>query len=308
MKNNNTYQEIWDEIKKHNRFSLLTHINTDGDTIGSSIAFKHILLENLEDVEVKISGQEYPRYLAWMEKNDEVSDEYFNESLKIVIDTSNYSRVYDKRVVTKEAIKIDHHHDQEEWLLKVGGDHWPATGEVIYEMAEELGLRLNSNAKLAIAISIWTDTEEMTEREPSERTFEILDTLCSELRLTYEDLRDNVALPEEDQVFVDSKKKDVIKENDRLSWIIMDDFVDNHVFRKMGKQLSDVHNTEVFVFSSVDEKGYRTGFKSTNYSKINVGAIAKTHGGGGHMHSSGTYASSREEAQKIVDNVLEMVK
>lgn len=102
---------------------MLTHIDPDGDTIGSSLALKCLINENFSNINVRISGDKNPSYLSFLEQAENVEDEFFNKSLKIVVDTSTIKRIFDKRVVTKEAIKIDHHHKENEWLMEIGGDH-----------------------------------------------------------------------------------------------------------------------------------------------------------------------------------------
>ena len=161
--------QIWNKIKEYKKVTICTHVDPDGDTIGTAVALKEIILSNIRNIEVKISGDKYPRYLSFLD-NDIVENSYFNESLKIVY-INKIKR--DKRVIPHKSIKIDHHKNEEEWLIAIGGDHC-ATGQIIWKMVNLLNLKVNQKVYDSI---IWTDTEGLTQRNISKETFNVIDSI-----------------------------------------------------------------------------------------------------------------------------------
>lgn len=296
----NNYALVWEEISKHKQITLLTHIVPDGDTIGSSLALKYLIQDNLPGTIVKITGDRYPKYLDFLENNDNVDDKFFDESLKIVVDTSNYKRVFDKRVVTKESLKIDHHHDEEEWLLAIGGDHWPATGQVIYEMAKTLDLTISEKAMEAIFVAVWTDTSGLTERNINDITRQIVDEYQNKDEVIAKlDLYQN-----NKELFDAIKNEFKVYGEGKVGITNMD--IDNDIYRPLISWLWQEAKTTYLVFATYNGKSYRVSLRSD--SSIDVSTVAARHNGGGHLSSSGAKAQSLEEVMQIAAECQNLIK
>ena len=296
MYKNDDYKKIWDKIFEYEYVTLCTHVNPDGDTIGGAQALKHLILLNSPNIkEVKISGEKYPALLDWMDKNDEVSDEFFNKSLKIVVDTSTKSRIWDQRVVTKDAIKIDHHHHEGEWMMEVGGDYWPAVGQVISEMIEKLNLKINDKVQEGLFISIWTDTEGLTQRNISADTHRYL----NELTIDKEALKKKIELPQDVKDTVNKMKKMLTIKNNVGSLIWEDSFISNDYYKQIVAEISNLPGFEVFVMGfAKPESDYRVSFRSKG--KVDISKYASKYGGGGHFTSAGCYAKDSQEIKEII--------
>ncbi|WKX02464.1 DHH family phosphoesterase [Candidatus Mycoplasma mahonii] len=293
------YKDIWKAIIKNKKITILTHINADGDTVGSAVALKQLILTNTSGIDVKISGEKVPAYLSLFDENDIVSDEYFNNSQIVVVDTSNKKRVFDKRLVTKEAIKIDHHHEEEEWLLGVGGDHWPATGEVLYNLAQANNLDISKRTRAAIFVAIWTDTEGLTQRNFTDKTKKILESLDVDKKMIINSLKAPRKIM---QLTKSLKKKMVISNN--VGYLYYDETeVDNDYLRLITGELSNMSGFDVY-FGMV--KTDKHMFRGSIRSKINfdVSKFAKMLHGGGHFNSAGF----SEQNLDVVTDVLRLIK
>ncbi|MCK5945700.1 MAG: DHH family phosphoesterase, partial [Mycoplasmataceae bacterium] len=250
-------KDIWNKIKESKRITILTHVNPDGDTIGSAVALKHLILDNIKNIEVKISGDRVPEYLSIVDENDEVSDEYFNSSQVIVVDTSNKKRVFDQRVVTKESIKIDHHHDEEEWLIGIGGDNWPATGEVLYELAVVNTLTISERSMEGIFVAIWTDTEGLTQRNFTSRTKEIVELL----KIDKEKMLSSLKPSEEILNLIATLDKEVVVK-DGVAFLYYDKEINNDYLRKIVGELSNQYKQEVFLSLIKTKNTFRGSLRS----------------------------------------------
>lgn len=98
----NTFQTT---IEEYNIITIFRHEHPDMDALGSQFGLKQWLLENYPDKEVYVCGTSTPHY-----KMDIISDDIVINSLAIVLDTANKSRVDDQRFETAcKTMMIDHH-------------------------------------------------------------------------------------------------------------------------------------------------------------------------------------------------------
>ena len=69
-------QELKNLLSAKQNVVITTHVNPDGDAIGSSVALLNFLIKMDHDVSV-IVPNDYPDFLKWM-KNDELIINYSN--------------------------------------------------------------------------------------------------------------------------------------------------------------------------------------------------------------------------------------
>ncbi|MCV3753509.1 DHHA1 domain-containing protein [Mycoplasma enhydrae] len=298
------FVKFWEYINSHNKITLCTHVEPDGDTLGSAIALKHLIELNADNKEVKISGGDYPRNLLFLieDKIDLVEDSFFNNSLKIVVDTSTKSRIFDSRVKTQEALKIDHHPFEGKWLFEIGGDYWPATGQLIVDMIKELNLKTNSKVLEGLAVAIITDTEYFKERNIDFKTFENMAFLLKN-GLNYASLIKNMQLnTEENNIIFNSLKN--INTKGIVSYIIVEDIVSNDIVRPLVAKFVDLVNTEVsLAYLKRKQDDYRCEIRSK--STFDVSKIASYFGGGGHFNSSGFIQKDIKNINEVLNKINE---
>ena len=303
--NNKIYKQIWNKIKDYDNITLFTHVNPDGDTIGSSIALKNLINISFPNKEVKISGDKYPYNLKFLESNDKVSDEYINNSLAILIDGSSIARTFNKRILNaKEIIKIDHHHPEgNEWVLAVEGDNYPAAGQIIYEMIKVLDLKYDFKVVEGIFVAIWTDTSGLTERNPNEQTYEAI-KWAEEAGLSREQYISKMDLSDKDKKLVDKLVENYTLE-DGVAYKINQEVVTNSIYRPATEKFRNSIDAEIYIFAAKDEFGnYRVGLRS---KALDVSKIAERHNGGGHVVSSGAKVKQESEIFEIIKEAKELV-
>ena len=300
MKIEKQIKQIWNRISEYKRITLFTHVNPDGDTIGSSVALKELIELNLPGIEVQISGDVYPKNLNWLKGNQEVSDEFIESSLGILIDGSSIKRTFDKRILnTKEIIKIDHHHPEgDEWSLAIEGDSYPACGEIIYMFIKQLGLKFNKASLEGVHVAIWTDTSGLVERHPTINTKEAIDWIESN-GINRKDIIESLDLPKEDKKLINELVSDY-SINGPVAYKINDIEVSNYIYRPSTELFFKSIDSEFYVFASKSGDCYRVGLRSKNKD---VSLTAKKFHGGGHKTSSGCIAKDKETIMKIIDEL-----
>ena len=152
---------------------ITTHVNPDGDAIGSSVALLNFLIKMGHDVSV-IVPNDYPDFLKWM-KNDELiinysnsknesQDKIKNASLIFCLDFNNLNRINELGDYISESkakkVLIDHHLDPSDFYdFKIHDVKASATAELVYNFLIELDSNaVDKDISEALYTGILTDT------------------------------------------------------------------------------------------------------------------------------------------------------
>ncbi|MCK8823502.1 DHH family phosphoesterase [Fuchsiella alkaliacetigena] len=179
------YQHLLNIIEKEDKFLLTSHVNPDGDSIGSLLALKFILESCSQQVEIVLADS-VPGYLEFLPGSQDIHSyqelpvDLKEESYGVyfVVDCGELSRIGEVEALLTEEdkiINIDHHEDNEEFGSKNYVDSTvAATGELIYDLAVELGVNFKSDFGTAIATALITDTGNFTYANTSAKTHRII--------------------------------------------------------------------------------------------------------------------------------------
>src|SRR5437660_6884730 len=153
-----------DAIRGHDRFTLTTHENPDGDALGSLLAMK-LALDQLgkDSVMVLHSDAPLPGEYAFMplaELRRRWPDDV-SERVLVALDCANESRMGDEEVLGRVplTLDIDHHHDNTRFgdINLIVSDA-SSTGEVLRDVFRELGVELTPDIAEPLYIALVTDT------------------------------------------------------------------------------------------------------------------------------------------------------
>src|ERR671937_806840 len=139
---------VADAIRDHERFLLTTHENPDGDALGSLLAAKLALNQLGKDTvmvlhsDAPLPGEYQFMPLAELKRRwpDDVSERVF-----IALDCANESRIADPEVLGRVplSIDVDHHHDNTRFgQINLIVPDASSTGEVLRDLFGELDVEL----------------------------------------------------------------------------------------------------------------------------------------------------------------------
>jgi len=158
-------------LERHRRFVLTTHVNPDGDAIGSEMGLARFLRSR--GAEVRIVNQDpTPETLRFLEFEDlpvEVYDErahvdaFAQAERLILLDNSapdRFGRLQPPlAALAAKTFCIDHHPTRgTPWGENIIDDASCATAEIIYELVTRTGWRPDRPAAEALYVGISTDT------------------------------------------------------------------------------------------------------------------------------------------------------
>ena len=166
--------ELVDFFSSKKKIVLTTHVNPDGDAVGSTLAMMHYLRAKGHEV-TAIVPNKFPKFYGWMpganemvvfEKKAAVVKKALSEAdMVFSLDYNSISRVGQMTNLLKAApgkkFLIDHHIDPEEGFdYYLATTNTTSTGQLVYQFIGMMGDkdRLNKEIAVAIYVAIMTDT------------------------------------------------------------------------------------------------------------------------------------------------------
>lgn len=179
-----------DQIKQliadSRRIVIIQADNPDGDSLASALALEQILSDMGKEPYL-YCGVNIPPYLTYLLGWDRVSIDMPKDfDLSIIVDTSASALLENlltstgqQYLASKPCIVIDHHDVESSvpFATVVCNQPAVATGEVIYELAQNLGWPLADNAKQMITTAILSDSLGLTTEATSARSIHIIGEL-----------------------------------------------------------------------------------------------------------------------------------
>ena len=187
------------EIKKilsnPKKIIILTHINPDGDAIGSALAMYIYLKQKKHQVSV-ITPSDLPTFLKWMPESNQIIVNLNNspETIKLMaeaemficLDFNSLNRIekLEGVFINSKAFKIliDHHIEPEDFTdLKFSVLNTSSTSEIVYDFIEALGdiNLINKEIAECLYVGIATDTGSFSYSCNFPHTYDIISKLMS---------------------------------------------------------------------------------------------------------------------------------
>jgi phosphoesterase RecJ-like protein len=327
---NNSFQEIFEVIKKSRSILITGHTSPDGDAIGSGLGMLLALkkLNKAMGDEAKRNGEIYEDKILRFVLEDKVPKnlKFINQSilidklenyelecdfdLMLCMDSGNIHRigkVVELRSKDTTVINIDHHISNDRF-----GDYnyvgdISSTSEIMFDFLKEVNIEIDNDIAQALYLGIVNDTGNFKHSNTTEKVFRVAAELVSY----------GVQPNEVIKNFFDTKSMGKLK----LTGSVLSNFkfVDelNLVYYYMSeKELERVGATKEdtnglvelllsFEEASVslllkEDNGYIKGsFRSKN--DVDVNALANLFGGGGHIKAAGF------KTEKTSDEVIDIV-
>jgi len=152
-------------LREGERFLLLTHENPDGDALGSLVAM-HAILEALgKDSAMYISPEEFPLAYEYrffdLEGLVSVWPEDNAERTLVFLDCGNIERNSgaENRCAEAHILNIDHHHDNTYFgAVNLVDPEASCTAEIVWDLMRELGVSPTTKIAEALYVGLVTDT------------------------------------------------------------------------------------------------------------------------------------------------------
>ena len=174
-------KKIFELIESAKKVLIITHVNPDGDTLGSACVLKSYIGDKA-DILLQVSkGKSYPEIYSFMPYLSEAKTLENVENIYdtvICVDVASIDRIVENAReifnAAKATINIDHHKTNKgfaQYNHVIGGIS--STGEVLFEMFESQNKNLTLEMANCLYVSILTDTGCFKYETVTPRTLEI---------------------------------------------------------------------------------------------------------------------------------------
>ena len=306
------FKKAWERIKDSNHIVLASHINPDGDALGSSLSLYPILKEMGKKVTIFNATKPLPMYLDFLPNFDKVTDKLpKNYDLLVSFDSGSFDRL---GIEEKPPflINIDHHISNTKYGdINIIDSKAASTSQVVYNMLKANNVQIPASSAICIYTALVTDTGSFQYESVNDKVFEMAADLVrcgvkpafvakmlfqrdrlSRLRLlakAYETI----------ELTCDGKVAfvEVTKEMMEITGAIKDD-TDTIV-----NSVRAIASVEVACMLREDDDGIKISLRSKNYA--DVSKVAIKYGGGGHIRAAGATIKDEFDFKKVKEMLKE---
>ena len=305
-------------IRDHDRFVITTHENPDGDALGSLLASKLALEQLGKDTVMVLHGDApLPNEYAFMQLGDLQRrwPDDVSERVLLAVDCANESRIADPEVLGRVplSIDVDHHHDNTRFgrINLIVADA-SSTGEVLRDLFRELNVELTPDIAEALYIALVTDTGRFQYTNTTPKALRLAAELVeagADVHRVFQGVYESVQFAKL-KLLARALERANVYEGGRIvvSYLLRTDFAEVGAAEPYSEGIIDflraVEGADMAVLirepPRQDGPSRRVSLRAS-IDELDVSAIARKSGGGGHRQAAGF--SSEASIEEITDFV-----
>jgi phosphoesterase RecJ-like protein len=311
---------IADALRQHDRFLLVTHENPDGDALGSLLAATLALRQLGKDVVMYLAGETpLPREYAFMPLEELVREPPADAADRVLlaVDCAKEDRIGDEAAVSSAplVLNVDHHHDNTRFgdLNLIVADA-SSTGEVLRDVFAELGVELTPDLAEPLYIALVTDTGRFQYSNTTPKALRLAAELVeagADIHAVFQEVYESVEFAKL-KLLAHALDRAEVLEGGRIvvSHLLRSDFAAAGASEPYSEGIIDylraVEGAELAVL--IREQLSRgapahKGSLRSSIDELDVSAIARRFGGGGHRQAAGF--STDLPLEEIVEQIRE---
>ena len=313
----NDVPAVADAIRSNDRFLVVTHENPDGDALGSMLAITLVLRALRKDVAMFLSGTaptpgEY-RFLELDGLLRELPAD-ISERVLLAVDCANEQRIGpdpDPVERAKLVVNIDHHHDNSRFGdLDLIVDKASSTAEIVRDIIDALGVPLTPEIAEALYVGLVTDTGRFQYTNTTPKALRLAADLVeagADIHGVFQHVYETVQFAKL-KLLARALERAQLFAGGRLvvSYLVKDDFAAVGAEEPYSEGIIDslraVENSEMVALIREpprNEGPSRRISLRSSHDEVDVSAIARKVGGGGHRQAAGF--SSELTIPEIID-------
>lgn len=305
------YQEL---IKKSSAVAIFTHINTDGDAIGSSLALRKLLINMGKKVDVFVDST-IPSHISFLPDIDKVNQKTCEKyDMAIALDAASADRLGRNKykfLKLHPSIQIDHHKGNPNFAdVNIVNTNVSSTSELLFNMIIQMNEAIDKDMATCLMTGIYTDTGNLIFSNTKPTTFYALSKLSVILNETIDYLTEPLNNSCSQGEF---ELKKYVYQNIEfcLDGSLAIIYLDSDIFQNTGTSIDDTKGLVYIPFqlkqvkiTAIISRGNDGALYGSIRSKgtLNISKIAESFGGGGHVNAAGF--KSLESFEKIKEQII----
>ena len=311
----NIFNQIYKQIKKYDKIVIARHIGADPDALGSTLGLKEVILNTFPKKEVYAVGTPAARH-KYIGELDKFSEDMYENSLLIVLDTPNLKRVDGVDVSKFEyKIKIDHHPFIEKFCdIELIDESSSSASQLIIELIKNTKLKLNKECAEKLYVGVVGDTNRFLYYYTTAKTFELTAYLFRETDIDFTKLYENMYLRSLHDLRFQSYviNNITLTENGfgylKINQDVLDEYgVDAATASNVVNNLTYIENMYSWALFVNDKPNNNIRGSVRSRGPI-INDVASNYNGGGHIYAAGVRLENFEVADKMIKDLEEVCK
>jgi phosphoesterase RecJ-like protein len=293
-----TREQVLDELRSAEKFLLVTHENPDGDALGSLVATHGILKAMGKDVLMYLAARDFPlpyeyRFFGLDDLVTTAPPDVAERTI-VFLDCGNADRS-PIDVPGGHVLNVDHHHDNTRFgTVNHVVDDASCTAEIVWDLMGDLGVETTRAIADALYVGLVTDTGrfmyESTGRMAHLMAADLIDHGV-DVELIYRRLYEGTPFA---KVALLGRALQRVQRFDggaiTFTYVTLGDFQETGAEESYTEGIVDhlraVEGTKVAAMVRERPHGRKASLRSTD-GTVDVSAIARAQGGGGHRRAAG---------------------
>jgi bifunctional oligoribonuclease and PAP phosphatase NrnA len=295
---------VVDAVRDHDRFVLTTHENPDGDALGSLLAAK-LAFDDLGKDSVMVLHGDAPlpgeyQFMPLAELRRRWPDDVSVRVL-VALDCANESRIADPEVLGRVplTLDVDHHHDNSRFGdVNLIVPDASSTAEVLRDVLRALDVELTPNIAEALYIALVTDTGRFQYTNTTPKALRLAAELVeagADVHRIFQGVYESVQFAKL-KLLARALERAQVYEGGRIvvSYLLRTDFIEVGAAEPYSEGIIDylraVEGADMAVLirepPREDGPTRRVSLRAS-VDELDVSAIARKSGGGGHRQAAG---------------------
>jgi bifunctional oligoribonuclease and PAP phosphatase NrnA len=310
---------VVDAVRDHDRFVITTHENPDGDALGSLLAAK-LAFDQLGKDSVMVLHSDAPLpgeylFMPLAELRRRWPDDV-SERVLVALDCANESRIADPDILGRVplTLDIDHHHDNTRFGdINLVDAKASSTGEVLRDILRELDVELTPSIAEPLYIALVTDTGRFQYTNTTPKALRLAAELVeagANVHRVFQGVYESVQFAKL-KLLARALERAQVYEGGRIviSYLLRTDFADVGAAEPYSEGIIDylraVEGADMAVLirepPREDGPTRRVSLRAS-IDELDVSAIARKSGGGGHRQAAGF------SSEASIEDITEFVR
>jgi len=313
-------QEVISAIRKAKSAIILTHMDPDGDAIGSMIAV-HLALKEMGKRTSMYCKDPVPEMYNFLPESGKVKDSLNGGKydIAIAVDCGDSKRVeggIDLKGLAGTVINIDHHPDNTKFgdinlIEKIS-----SVSEILFKLFKKMRLKMSQDIAVCLYAGIMTDTGNFRYDYTTPETLLIAASLAkagaeiSRIAMAVYETKTLSSV----RILGAAMYRLETSQSGHVAWTVLPKQLMDSLGAKsedltgLVDQIRTIKGVEVAILFREEDDGIKVNFRSK--FKANVSDIAKALGGGGHIRASGAIMQGtlEEVKEKVLAEVFKVIK
>jgi phosphoesterase RecJ-like protein len=312
-------QAVVAALREHDRFLVVTHENPDGDALGSLLATTIVLRQLGKDVSMYLAGAgALPREYAFMPLDGLLRElpEDMEERTLVAVDCAKADRMGPDSTPIDRAqfvVNIDHHHDNSRFgdvnLIVADAS---STGELLRDVFGALGVELTPEIAEPLYIALVTDTGRFQYTNTTPKSLRLAAELVeagADIHAVFQQVYESVEFAKL-KLLARALERARVLEGGLIvvSYLVRTDFAEVGAAEPYSEGIIDylraVEGAELAALIREpprDDAERRVSLRAS-IDELDVSAIARTFGGGGHRQAAGF------SSEASIDEITELIR